>query len=277
MGRREAFQTGRAQLRVRNPAGDVEIEARDGLEETVVELVPLNDSEATREAIERATIMARDAEVVVEIGGSRSWTISIGNWGFGSAKVGVRVTCPAGSDLMCDTASADVRANGTFGSARIRTASGDLRVQRVDGPLELKTASGDIQVDHAEGRATVHTVSGDVQLRTAMSGVNVNSVSGDVILGDVLGDIEVGTVSGDALVRAAGPGEVAMKAVSGDVRVALRRGLRVRLDVNSVSGKIDSELDVGDSPTRSGGPEANLRARTVSGDVRISRAGEAVA
>lgn len=276
--RREAFQTGRARLRVRNPAGDVEIEGREG-EETVVELVPLNDSEATRETIERATIAANGDEVVVEVAGGRSWTVSIGSWGFGSgsAKVGVRIACPAGSDLQCDTASADVRASGTFGTARLRTASGDLRLQRVDGQLELKTASGDVQVDHVEGGATVQTVSGDVQLRTAMSGVAVNSVSGDVLLGEVLGDIDVGTVSGDAFVRAAGPGEVAMKAVSGDVRVAIRRGLRVRLDVNSVSGKIDSELEVSDAPTRSDGPETNLRARTVSGDVKISRAAEAIA
>jgi DUF4097 and DUF4098 domain-containing protein YvlB len=258
VGRREEFRTGRAQLRVRNPAGDVEIEARDG-EETIVELVPLNDSDATRDAIERATLRADGAQVVVEIDSGRNWTISIGNWGFGSAKVGVRIACPTGSDLQCDTASADVRAIGTFGTARVRTASGDLRVQRVDGQLELKTASGDIQVDHAEGRATVHTV------------------SGDVLLGEILGDIDVGTVSGDALVRAAGPGELALKAVSGDVRVAIRRGLRVRLDVNSVSGKIDSELDVRDAPTRTEGPETNLRARTVSGDVKISRAAEAVA
>jgi hypothetical protein len=274
--RQETFPTGRARLRVRNPAGDVELEAREG-EETVVELVPLNDSDATREAIERATIAANGDEVVVEIAGGRSWTISIGNWGFGSAKVGVRIACPVGSDLQCDTASADVRATGAFGTARVRTASGDLRLQRVDGQLELKTASGDVQVDHVEGRAVVHSVSGDVQLRTAMGGIAVNSVSGDVVLGEILGDIDVGTVSGDALVRAAGPGEVAMNAVSGDVRVAIRRGLRVRLDVNSVSGKIDSELDVSDTPIRAEGPETNLRARTVSGDVKISRAAEAVA
>ena len=79
------------------------------------------------------------------------------------------------------------------------------------------------------------------------------------------------------IARAAGPGEIALKAVSGDVLVAIRRGLRVRLDVNSVSGTIGSELDVSDTPLRADGPEANLRVRTVSGDVRITRAAEAVA
>jgi hypothetical protein len=68
-----------------------------------------------------------------------------------------------------------------------------------------------------------------------------------------------------------------LKAVSGDVAVAMRRGLRVKLDVSSVSGSVGSELDVSDSPSRADGPEASLRVRTVSGDVRITRAAEAVA
>ena len=110
-----------------------------------------------------------------------------------------------------------------------------------------------------------------------MSGLAANSVSGDVVVGEVYGDLTVGTVSGDLMVRAAGPGEVGLKAVSGDVVVAMRRGLRVKLDVSSVSGSVGSELDVSDTPSRADGPEANLRVRTVSGDVRITRAAEAVA
>jgi DUF4097 and DUF4098 domain-containing protein YvlB len=270
-----SFPTERARLKVRNPSGDVQVETAD-VAETTVELVPLNDSDATRQAIEKANVGARGDEVFVELEG-RSWSISIGSWGVGSAKVSVRITCPHGSDLACDTASADVRATGTLGGVQFRTASGDLRLDRVQGSLEAKTASGDVRVEHAEGPVSMNTVSGDVGLTTAMGGLAVNSVSGDVVLGEVFGDITAGTVSGDLMVRAAGPGEVGLKAVSGDVVVAMRRGLRVRLDVSSVSGSVGSELDVSDTPSASDGPEANLRVRTVSGDVRITRAAEAVA
>jgi hypothetical protein len=270
------FQTGRARLRVRNPSGDVQVVAGEG-EETTVELVALNDSAATQDAIERANVAAHGEEVVVEIDSGRNWSLSIGTWSFGSAKVGVRIACPTGSELDCETASADLRAEGTLGSTRARSASGDVRLRRIDGQLEARTASGDVEVDHVEGRVTVNTVSGDAEVRTAMSGVAMNSVSGDVTVGEVYGDVSVGTVSGDSNVRAAGPGEVALKAVSGDVVVAIRRGLRVRLDVNSVSGSIGSELEVSDSPPAGDAPEASLRVRTVSGDVRISRAAEAIA
>ena len=273
--RRETFATGRARLKVRNPAGDVRIETAD-TDETTVELTALNDSDATRQAIANASLRARGGEVEVEIEG-RSWSISIGNWGITSPKVSVRITCPHGSDLEAETASADVKVHGSLGDARVRTASGDLSLDQIGGSLELKTASGDARIDRVEGRATVNTVSGDVIVREALAGLTITSVSGDVMTEEVSGDLTVSTVSGDQIARAAGPGEIALKAVSGDVLVAIRRGLRVRLDVNSVSGTIGSELDVSDAPARTDGPETALRVRTVSGDVKISRAAQAFA
>jgi hypothetical protein len=271
----QTFPTERARLKVRNPSGDVKVETAE-TSETTVQLVPLNDSDATRDAIEKASVGARGDEIFVEIEG-RSWTISIGNWGFGSPKIGVRITCPHGSDLDCDTASADVKVIGTLGTGRLRTASGDLTLERFEGALEAKSASGDIRAESIGGRAVLNTFSGDVRVESVRDGLSVNSVSGDVEAGEVYGDLTVSSVSGDQHVRAAGPGEVALKAVSGDVRVAIRRGLRVRLDVNSVSGSIGSELEVSDTPTPAGGPETGLRVRTVSGDVKISRAAQAVA
>jgi DUF4097 and DUF4098 domain-containing protein YvlB len=271
-----SFPTQRARLRVRNPAGDVRIDTTEA-SETTVELVALNDSDSTRQAIEKANVGARGDEVFVELEG-RSWSISIGNWGIsGSPKVSVRITCPHGSTLECDTASADVFATGPLGDARIRTASGDLQLERIEGALEAKGASGDVHVERVGGRATVSTVSGDVHVGEALAGLDVNSVSGDVHTGEITGDLTVKSVSGDHRIRAAGPGQIDLKAVSGDVQVAIRRGLRVRLDVNSVSGSIGSELDVGDAPTGGDRPEAALRVRTVSGDVKIARAAETFA
>ena len=130
------FPTERARLRVRNPAGDVQVETGEANDD--VELMPLNDSEATRQAIEKASVIARGDDVSVELEGGRGWTISIGSWGIGSAKVSIRISCPNGSELECDTASADVRVTGTLGDTRIRTASGDVRLDRVEGSLEAR-------------------------------------------------------------------------------------------------------------------------------------------
>src|SRR5688500_18319747 len=132
------FPTERAQLKVRNPAGDVRVETAETAE-TTIELVPLNDSDATREAIDRARVEARGDEILVEVE-SRGWSISIGEWAVGrSPRVSVRITCPLGSDLECDTASADVNAAGTLGTVRTRTASGDVSLERIQGELYAKT------------------------------------------------------------------------------------------------------------------------------------------
>ena len=269
------FPTERARLRVRNPSGDVRVDTADTAE-TTVDLVPLNDSDATRDAIDKAKVSASGDEVYVELEG-RSWSISIRNWGISSPKVGVRITCPHGSTLECDTASADVITTGTLGDTRIRTASGDLTLEQVEGEFESKGASGDVRIDRVVGRAAVHTVSGDGVGAEALDGLDGNSVSGDVTAGEITGNLTVKSVSGDHRIRGAGPGLIDLKAVSGDVQVAVRRGLRIRLDVNSVSGSIGSELDVGDAPSGEGDrQEASLRVRTVSGDIKITRGAEAM-
>ena len=83
----------------------------------------------------------------------------------------------------------------------------------------------------------------------------MNSVSGDVVLAAVL----------------AGPVDV--RTVSGDVRVGIRRGSTLWVDATSVSGSMQSELPMEDQPPAGPeGPLVELRARTVSGDVRIVRA-----
>jgi hypothetical protein len=114
------FPTERARLKVRNPSGDVQVETAD-VAETTVELVPLNDSEATRQAIEKANVTARGDAVTVELEGGRGWTISIGSWGVGSARVSIRITCPSGSDLDCDTASAPPPATSASIASRARS------------------------------------------------------------------------------------------------------------------------------------------------------------
>ena len=49
------------------------------------------------------------------------------------------------------------------------------------------------------------------------------------------------------------------------------------IDAQSVSGSVTSDLDVADAPAGENGEQVDLRIRTVSGDVRISRSGAPVA
>ena len=89
------------------------------------------------------------------------------------------------------------------------------------------------------------------------------------------------TTSGDVDVRSVEAGEVRVETVSGDVRLGVSRGTRVWIDAASVSGELDSELEVDDrepEDDRSGvGEVVPLRVKSVSGDVSIVAATGAVA
>lgn len=251
-------------LRVRVPSGHVRIEPAH-VDETTVALEPLRDDDATRDAIECATVEQRDGEIVVEIEKS-------GGWGFFSraANVGVHIRCPLASSLDCNTASADVVASGLLDDVQVKTASGDVVLAHV-GALAVTSASGDVRVEELQGDGRVNTVSGDAQIRGVRGELAANTVSGDLELGHVDDDVTVQSVSGDQRLRALRAGDAKLTSVSGDVEVGVLAGTRLFIDASSTSGDVRSELEVGDEPKRGDGPEARLRVKTVSGDIALTR------
>ena len=251
-------------LRIRLPAGLITIESGE-VAETTVELEPLRGDDATRGALEQATIEQRGDEIVVEVEKS-GW----GLFGRSSASVGLRVRCPHDSSLDCTTASADVVANGRLGEVTVKTASGDVSLAHV-GPLLVTTASGDVRVQELQGDGRVNTVSGDARIGGVRGELAANSVSGDVELGQVDDDVAVQSVSGDQRLRAIRAGDVKLTSVSGDVEIGVLAGTRLFIDASSTSGDVRSELEVGDEP-EGDGPEARLRVKTVSGDIALTRA-----
>jgi DUF4097 and DUF4098 domain-containing protein YvlB len=242
--RTETFHTpGDASLRIRVPAGRVDIEIVEG-EETRVEL---SSDSAVEEA---ATIQSRGSEVTVDIDEKRIFGL-IRN----APDVDVRVTCPPGTRIEVKSVSADVDVHGLAGPMDVKSVSGDVEVERVDGDLVVKSVSGDISAGTVSGRTTLQTVSGDVRVDDAGGSVTAQTVSGDQHLGSVV------------------EGSVTLKSVSGDMHVGIRPGSGLWLDVKSVSGDTSSELAVGDTPPEGEGPLVELRATAMSGDIRIVRAG----
>jgi DUF4097 and DUF4098 domain-containing protein YvlB len=249
---------------VRAPAGTITVEAGD-TGETTVELRPLRDDEATRDAIERATVEQHGDRIVVEIG-KAGWGI------FGrSPQIAVHVRCPHGTSLDCDTASADIVANGRLGDVEVKSASGDVVLDHVTGTLSAASASGDVRVDELDGDGRVNTVSGDARVGAARGELAANTVSGDVELGELHRSVTVQSVSGDQRLHSIRAGEIQLKSVSGDVAVGVLMGTRLFIDANSTSGDVRSELEVGDAPAEGNGSEASLRVKTVSGDIAVTR------
>ena len=118
----------------------------------------------------------------------------------------------------------------------------------------------------------MQTASGDIELGVVRGAINVNTASGDVTIGEAYDNVNVNTVSGDQEHGAVMRGNVSAHSVSGDVRIGVRRGSKVFLDCTTVSGDTSSELEVSPEAPATDGPLVEIRAKTVSGDIRITRA-----
>lgn len=268
-------------LSVELRAGTVTVETAD-VTETTVELIALNDSKTTQEAIEAATVDQRGDAITVHLPARHGSFIGRG------PQVAVRVAAPDESGLRVKTGSADVIARGRYTTTAIDTGSGDIDVGVVADSLRVNTGSGDVNVERVDKDVTVKTGSGDVVLGTIVGEASFTSGSGDLDLvagGQALvaktgsGNIRVGTAPSDLRITTASgttridrvdEGEVRVKAASGDVHAGIGTGTAAWLDVHTVSGRVTSGLDAADAPT-SADRKVHLQLSTVSGDIDLVR------
>lgn len=269
--RAETFPTpGAVALDLNLAAGEIRVEAVEGLAETTVELEPLH-GEAAERLVEEARVELRPgrdgaAEVVVEVPEVRRLGVFRG-----SEEIRLTVRCPEHARLHVRAASAEIRARGLLGAAEIESASGDVEVEEVEGGVRAKGASADLTFGRIGG-GRLEAASGDVEVRRITGEARIRTASGDVRVGTAEASLEVQSASGDQEIDEVVRGRVALKAMSGDVRVGVRRGSGVWVDASSMSGETTSELDLGEDPGDEAGPTVQLEARTMSGDVRIVRA-----
>jgi hypothetical protein len=264
--------TGPAELEVRLTAGEVEIDAVDGVDSVDVELIA--HDEESQQLVDAARVELRDRhgrpEVIVDVP-QRRGGFTLGSL-FGRAGITCRIRTPQGSGLDARTKSADVAVRGTLAGANVATASGDVQLDDVDGGINVKSASGDVRARRVASGVNVQTASGDVEIEVAQGMINLQTASGDLTVGEAWDNVNASTVSGDQEHGAVFKGNVAAHSVSGDVRIGVRRGSKVFLDCSTVSGDTSSELDMLADPPAGDGPLVELRVKTVSGDITITRA-----
>jgi len=265
----KTFETQRPlRLDIRVPNGDVVLEpGREGT--TEVELI--GHDEASSQAVEEARVELVDNghRVVIDV---NPRSTSFFGMVFGRAGVTCRVRCPEGASVDVRTKSADVQGRGRFASVEVQTASGDVAFDDVEQGASVKTASGDIRFEHVGRGLSAQSASGDVHVNSIGEGGAIQTVSGDAFVGSAGASLSLTTVSGDIRVDAVHEGNINLGAVSGDVVVGVRRGSRLWVDAQSISGDTESELELAGTPISDEGPLVELRAKTVSGDIRVVRA-----
>jgi DUF4097 and DUF4098 domain-containing protein YvlB len=149
-------------------------------------------------------------------------------------------------------ASLDVGARGPLGSLRVRTASGDVEAEDVVR-LEASTASGDLRV---------------ALVRTVLSG---SVASGDLRIERVGGDVDFGSASGDVSIGRCDGSSIAIRSLSGDVRIGLPSGIRVDPEISTLSGRVVLPKPSGPDGAAGERRPVRLRLKTVSGDIRVER------
>jgi hypothetical protein len=265
----KAFEIdGPARIEVRLASGEIVVDPT--LEGRIEVELTAHDDEQQR-LVDNARIELNDRHLVVDVPNRRGgFTFSIG---FGRQGITCRIRCPRSTALsVVRSKSADVVARGTIGDLNVSTASGDVEADCVEGVLTIKSASGDTRVHEVRGAANVQTASGDIDLEIVRGPANVTSVSGDVTIGEAYDNVSANTVSGDQEHGAVLTGKVSAHSVSGDVTIGVRRGSKVYLDCNTVSGETSSELELTTDAPAGDGPLVEIKAKTVSGDIRITRA-----
>ena len=265
----ETFETpGPVLVTVETAVGDVVVTTHDE-PVTTVEVVALRDDEATRRAVEETRVTARPwgagSEVVVEV------PRRAGSFFGREPRLRVEVYAPHGASLGFTTASADVSATGRLGEVRGRTASGDVTVPAA-ASVRIETASGDLRIGDVDGEAELRSASGDIRVGSVGGTLDASVESGDLRVDAAPAGGAAAAVSGDIELGAVREGSVSVRSVSGDVTVGVAPGSRVHVDVSTVSGDLNSEIDLTDSAAGGEGPLVDVRGKTVSGDLRLRRA-----
>ena len=254
---------GSVSLHVRLPSGRVRVTTADE-PRTVVELIAKGrrGMDAFEDLVIRADERAGGHVITIEQKNKFRWGPIQISWG---GDFEVRITCPHGADLDLAGGSTDLEVDGELGDVKAKSVSGDLSLHDVTKSFQLKTTSGDISVGTIRAEGTIVTVSGDLEIRRVLAPLNARSISG----GAKIGALEAG--------------ELQLQTVSGDARIGVARGTRVWIDAVSVSGDLESELGLADQAPDGGSTEPEptgavvpLHVKTVSGDVNIVRAAEAL-
>lgn len=164
----------------------------------------------------------------------------------------VDVYTPAGTELVAQTSSGDIRVeNVRFRQAvRLGSSSGEITVRDLDAVLAIATSSGDVELRNVSGSIELSSSSGDFSLNEVAGLRRVSTSSGtlrgrDVVLVD---DLAFSSSSGDldlSLANAASELSFVLTASSGDLQVNGTRG-EDRLATGSGPIRVEASSSSGD-------------------------------
>jgi hypothetical protein len=175
----------------------------------------------------------------------------------GSKSLSVR--CPAGTDIIAGTHSGSVRMAGDLGAISVTTMSGAIDVDCAD-EADLRSASANITLRKCRDRCRMNSMSGTISAGEVGS-ASAGTVSGSIKIDHVAGSLKARTVSGSIEAAADGEGAIAVKTVSGKVRVELPQGTALQTRFKTLSGHVQCPFPAGS--------DCRVEAMTISGSIEL--------
>lgn len=247
----------RGTVEIINVSGAVEVTAGDQAEVAVTGTIG--------ERVERVDVTSAGTRVTVRV------VLPSGNMSHHEGDANLKIQVPRHSALEVSLVSADLRVAGVDGDENLQTVSGDINGE-AGGSLQVSTVSGNVQLAAPNARSTrVKTISGDASLNGGAGEVSFESVSGDANLKlGALKHSHFETVSGDLNIAGAleAGGQIDASSVSGDVHLMFAALPEADVDLQTLSGAIDSCF--GPKPVEQQyGPGSRLSFRSGQGGGRI--------
>ncbi|MCR4875588.1 MAG: DUF4097 domain-containing protein [Clostridiales bacterium] len=154
----------------------------------------------------------------------------------------------------------------------VHSTSGDLKIRLPGGrkaaDINAGTMSGDVSLKGNAGEIVMTSMSGEVTAEGEFVTAKIKSTSGDVKLTGCAREVRVASVSGDATVKLKNIDvrDIETSSTSGDVEICVPEEIPggIHYEMASVSG--DTRCRYADAGA---GADLKIRARSVSGDVRI--------
>jgi hypothetical protein len=280
--RMHTFQTPTpVRLRVEIPNGRIKVVA-EAAETTRVELIAIHGDATARAWIADAEVAQNGDEILVRVRKSGLTFLGLGG------AIEARVHAPLQSAATLSTGAGRIETSGRLGevsassgsgtirlddnaAAHARTGSGDIAIASSAGSVDAKTGSGRITVGKVGANAKISTGSGRAELAEAAGEATLNTGSGSIEI-DRAGDaLEAFAAAGNIQIRRADHGRVRAKTISGQISVGVAKGSAALLDVSTLSGRVNSELETATAP---GNDEkrVELTLSTMSGNVYLARA-----
>jgi hypothetical protein len=280
--RMQSFDTpAPVRLRVDIPKGRIRIAAEETGQTRVV-LTAIHGDATARAWIADAELVQDGAEILVRIHKS-----GLSLFGLGGG-VEAEIHCPLGSAASLHTGSGRIETVGRLGDvtaesgsgriciddcaeARVRTGSGDIVVASTEGSVNAKTGSGRISVGEVGANARITTGSGRAELARAAGDAKLTTASGNIDIGEAGDSLEAFAASGNVEIRRADHGLVRARTFSGRISVGVARGSAALLDISTMSGRVNSDLESTGAPNADE-KQVELVLNTMSGNVNVARA-----